>query len=111
MKSKTLVSSSIQWDFCSFLSRERNADGIYHFWQSSIFVNELSDNFVNELSLDELMISWTFVNICGDWSYKKYQRARLPVAPFIFNELSVNEIQWFEEIKRERIINTIIAHL
>ena len=46
MKSKTLVSSSIQWDFCSFLSRERNADGIHQPWHNAIFVNEMnSDNF------------------------------------------------------------------
>ena len=56
MKSKTLVSSSIQWDFCSFLSRERNADGIHHFWHNAIFVNELnSDNFVNGISFNEFV--------------------------------------------------------
>ena len=68
MKSKTLVSSSIQWDFCSFLSRERNADGIHHFWHNAIFVNELnSDNFVNGISfiefVNESMISMAMTSL------------------------------------------------
>ena len=68
MKSKTLVSSSIQWDFCSFLSRERNADGIHHFWHNAIFVNELnSDNIVNEISfndfVNESMISMAMTSL------------------------------------------------
>ena len=50
MKSKTLVSSSIQRDFCSFLSRERNADGIHQLWHNANYVNELADIFANELS-------------------------------------------------------------
>ena len=53
VKSNTLVSSSIQRDFCSFLSRERNADGIHQLWHNAIYANELTDIFyngINELS-------------------------------------------------------------